>query len=49
MLILLYADARGDLKVVLTERAKTLSSCGYLISGLVDLERISDQDALALR
>lgn len=27
MLVLLYADQRGDLRVVLTIRAKTLSSC----------------------
>ncbi|XBQ88430.1 8-oxo-dGTP diphosphatase [Aspergillus fumigatus] len=27
VLVLLYADAKGDLRVVLTIRAKTLSSC----------------------
>lgn len=27
VLILLFADAKGDLKVVVTIRAKTLSSC----------------------
>lgn len=30
MLLLLYADPRGDLKTVLTIRAKTLNSCRFL-------------------
>lgn len=30
MLVLLYADPNGDLRVVITIRAKTLSSCTYL-------------------
>jgi hypothetical protein len=30
VLILLYADLQGDLRVVITIRAKTLSSCTYL-------------------
>ncbi|KAJ5153380.1 uncharacterized protein N7482_009858 [Penicillium canariense] len=30
VLILLYADPKGDLRVVITIRAKTLSSCAYL-------------------
>lgn len=30
MLVLLYADQNGDLRVVLTIRAKTLSSCKFL-------------------
>lgn len=32
MLLLLYADPNGDLRVVITIRAKTLSSC-MLCSG----------------
>lgn len=30
VLILLYADRAGDLRVVLTMRASTLKSCGWL-------------------
>ena len=29
VLLLLYADQKGDLRVVLTIRAKTLSSCMF--------------------
>ena len=30
VLVLLYADPKGDLRVVLTMRAKTLSSCKFV-------------------
>ena len=33
VLLLLYADAKGDLRVVLTIRAKTLSSCMLYLVG----------------
>lgn len=32
VLLLLYADPHGDLRIVITIRAKTLSSCTYLRS-----------------
>lgn len=35
MLLLLYADRNGDLRVVITIRAKTLSSCRFWLSSPV--------------
>jgi len=47
VLILLYVDPNGNLRVVITMRAKTLSSCTYLsFSGLRYAARHADPDFL---
>lgn len=35
VLLLLYADRNGNLRIVITMRAKTLRSCTYSFSGLL--------------
>lgn len=45
VLILLYADRRGDLKVVLTMRAKTLSSCMF-VAWLTDRQTLVSEGRL---